>query len=247
MRQKHPFTFFGFLIFFLLQANIYFAQDSLFSFKFGVGISYNQFRTTGNSYTNQSSHFSTNLNLRKYKDTISFSPALKLALYMKISKQFQIGIGVNYNYSKLADSTYSINGSSNPSTSSSYSNAISRDNLSIANKFIIGIGPELNIHHFYIQPKFNLAFLFIYTKTTESISVVSRSGLPTFITATSNTTEAVKSKNTDFIGGGGLIVGYNFKIKQLPLFVELQSDYLGKIDFFEAKSWDSSLIVGIQF
>ena len=244
MHKKQKLIFLFLFVYFTL--NICKAKDSTFVFKTAIGTNWCNWLADDLSY-------SENWGGKYYKEQVDSSYSqnkfLSPIAYIKFTKiihdNISFFISEKYNYSIIEYIYNQTTGSlSIPTWYYSYKKV---NHTFFANQFTSSLGFEIELQHFYLDPKLEFAYSY-FSETIKSTT--------TYSYKSDKNIEERKGKKDIFSYGCGANLGYNFKIKNLPFFIEYQIDFhtlkdLNQSNFFNTtaklKQLNNSLMVGIRF
>jgi len=199
------------------------AKDSTLIFKFSAGIIYSVPDVPAEYNHPWYSHGGNGYSSLKNDRNIAASAILKAGIHKMFGKHAGLMLQLSYYHSKIFYTEYT--------TSTSYSNPVGPGTTTVINRtnkvragrntLNLSLGPVFYIGQFYVSPKLDLSARLEQVKKDSTYSL--------YVYPTGTTERGNGGKKTqngqEYIGGAGLLLGYDFKVGKNILFMELQSDY----------------------
>jgi hypothetical protein len=170
------------------------------------------------------------------------SPAIKLSFEKHFKKKYGILLCEKYNYGKISfDELYTYFGYPVYGRPTIHDHSDAAHTI-ISNQLTTGIGFQINLARSYIVPKLNVSYLNFSETTTINDT---RQTIDTTYSVTTSSETIQKSKLNDYSFGLGILAGYKFSIKKIPLFIEIQADY-NETQILNRKEWNCFLGIGFK-
>lgn len=221
------------------------AKDSTLVFKFSAGLFYNKpiLPEAYNRYFQ--SHGGSGNSSLSYTDTLAFAPLVQVAVQKRFGKQagVQLQIGATrskYAYSRDDDSKLYpvIPGTTGLRSTQTVKTTVRPLLLNAALGFVLYAG------NVYFVPRADLAYLH-YTSMTDSSGTTSNFDGSN---ATSYSHLKTTKSSATYTGGGGLLIGYDFHVERLLIFLQLQADiYDQPKHFYPRNALNAAFTLGIGF